>query len=83
MNTLDQKHETNFDANIGKVDVKPAKIDKDEREVHPQYATVSVKIPMDTLTQRDAVKALLDVMEKEFVKVKIINPQGRLDSTEE
>lgn len=74
---MDGQIEAKIDATVNQLNVKPAKYDKDDLEVHPQYATLSLNIPMDSLTQREAVKALLDVMEKEFVKVKITSEQLR------
>ena len=74
---MGEQIEAKFDATVSKVDVKPAKLDKDELEVHPQYATLSLNIPMDSLSQSNSVKALLDVMKKEFVKVTITSEQLR------
>ena len=41
-----------MDANIVQINAKPAKFNKDGEIVHDEYATLTLNIPMDSLTQK-------------------------------
>ena len=68
-----------MDAQIKKLAITPAKFDKESEPVKDESATLTLDIPMDTLTAKKEVMALFEVLSQEFVTVEITNPQGRLD----
>ena len=69
-----------LDAKITQLNAKPANINDKGETVHDEYAALTLKIPMDSLKQKEGVKALFDVLSQEWVKVKVVNEQLRLDT---
>ena len=68
-----------MDAKISQMVTKPAKFNKENELVQDEYVSLTLNIPLDSLTQKKEVLALYEVLSQEFVKVEVTNPQGRLD----
>ena len=60
-----------MDGKINQVVIKPAKFNKDGDLVHDEYATLTLKIPMNSLTQKKEVVALNELLDKEHVNVDV------------
>ena len=60
-----------MDAQLTQVNSKPASFDKDGNIVKDEYASVTLNVPMDSESQREAVKDLLDILSSEWCIVTI------------
>ena len=63
-----------MDAKLKKIAITSAKFDKEGELVQDEFATLTLDVPMDSLTQKKEVMALFEVLSQEFVSVKITVP---------
>ena len=71
-----------MDCQITKLLITPAHFDKDGEIDRDEYATLTLKIPMDTDTGRKWVAGLLEHLSREFVAVQVYNRQMDLPGVE-
>jgi len=74
--------EKTMDAQIKKITIVPPKLDKEGFQITQETATITLAVPIDTGIQKEAVKALFDILSKEWVKVEITAQQQTLKITE-
>ena len=60
-----------MDAQIAKLQIVPANFNKEGEIDRDEYATLTLKIPMDTDTGRDWVAGLFAYLSREFVSVEV------------
>ena len=72
-----------MDAKFKKLQITPAKYSKEQDIEKQEFATLTVEIPMDTLTQTEAVKELLILLGLEFIHVDVYNVRKPADTTNE
>ena len=68
-----------MDALIKKIQVVPKKLDNEGTEKEPENATITLDVPIDTIAQKDCIKALLDILSNEWVMVEITEKQTTLN----
>jgi len=60
-----------MDAMLKKIQITPAKRDKEGDVIGPETALITVEVPLDGKMQLQEVKDLFDVLTKEWIKVTI------------
>lgn len=60
-----------MDAHLKKITITPAKFDKEGEIKENEFATVTLDVPMDSLTQRAFIKELLELLDQQDVYVDI------------
>ena len=60
-----------LDAKISQIVMKPARFNKEGELVDDEHAVLTLKIPMDSLTQKKEVVALNELLDKEHVNVDV------------
>ena len=68
-----------MDAKLKKIAVTPAVIDEDGDIKKDECATLTFDVPLDSMSQRETVKGLFDVLSQEFVSLIVENKQLPLD----
>ena len=68
-----------MDAIIKKLAITPAKFDKEGDIAKDEFATLTLEIPMDSLTQKKEVVALHEFMDQVDVRVEVTSHKGRID----
>lgn len=67
-----------MDGQIKKIALNPPRRDKEGEIIALETATITLSIPMDTVTQQTEVKKLFDILGSEWVKVGITASQMSL-----
>ena len=60
-----------MDAKLRKVQVTPMKFNKEGDVQKEEFATLTFEVPLDSLSQREEIMALFDLLSREWVKVQI------------
>ena len=68
-----------MDARLRKIEITPAKFDKEGEIVQDEFAKLILEVPMDSTSQREAIMDLLGVLDTEFVTAEIQSNQLRMD----
>ena len=71
-----------MDARLQKIQITPAKYDKDGMISKEEFATLSVEIPMDSGSQRQAVIDLLSLLSREFIHVDVYSPRKQKEDAD-
>lgn len=67
-----------LDAKITQVQAKPVKLDKDGMITEEPYATISLKVPLDSESQKSGVLEILDLLSREWVELDITHKQQKM-----
>lgn len=67
-----------MDAQLKKITITPAKFDEDGEIKSAEFATLTLDVPLDSTTQREAIIELLGVLDTEWVKTEIQSLQQRM-----
>ena len=67
-----------MDAQLKKIQITPTKFNDENDIVKDRFATVTFEIDMSTLAQREAITALQDLTDKEFVILTVEPYQTKL-----
>ena len=60
-----------MDAKLKKIQITPVKFDKEGDIKDPEFATVTLEVPMDSTGQRAGVIELCELLDQEWVKLEI------------
>lgn len=60
-----------MDAKLKKIQITPVKFDKEGDIKDPEFATVTLEVPMDSTGQRAGIIALCELLDQEWVKLEI------------
>ena len=60
-----------MDAKLKKIQITPVKFNKDGDVQKEEFATLTFEVPLDSLTQRQEVMALFDLLSREWVKIEV------------
>lgn len=60
-----------MDAKLKKIQVTPMKFNKEGDVQKEEFATLTFEIPLDSLTQREEVMSLFELLSREWVKVEV------------
>ena len=72
-----------MDAQIKKIDIVPAAFDKHGEVTREEYATVTLKVPLDSLKGRSWLANLLTFLSRDYVVVDIQAMQLPLEKVQE
>ena len=72
-----------MDAKLKKIQIDPVKLNADGEIQKSEMATITLEVPLDTISQKDEIVDLLDVLSKEWVKVSITSQQISLSKLSE
>ncbi|MYC75710.1 hypothetical protein F4X10_08110 [Candidatus Poribacteria bacterium] len=67
-----------MDAQIKKITVTPAKFDEDGNIKSSEFATLTLDVPLDSTSQREAIVELMTLLDNEWVKTEIQSLQQRM-----
>ena len=71
-----------MDAQLKQLQIKPATFDKESLMVNHEYASITLNVPLDSASQREAVVELLDLLNKEWCVIEIDGKQSKMDLQE-
>jgi len=60
-----------MDAQLKKIQITPAKFNKEGEIEKEEFATLTFEVALDTITQREAVVALMSVLSREYVVLEV------------
>ena len=60
-----------MDAKLKKIQITPVKFNKDGDVQKEEFATLTFEIPIDSLTQREEVMSLFELLSREWVRVEV------------
>ena len=60
-----------MDAKLKKIQITPVKFDKDGDIKDPEFATLTLAVPMDSTGQRAGVIELCELLDQEWVTIEI------------
>ena len=60
-----------MDAKLKKIQITPVKFNKDGDVQKEEFATLTFEVPLDSLTQRQEVVVLFDLLSREWVRIEI------------
>ena len=60
-----------MDAKLKKIQVIPMKFNKEGDVQKEEFATLTFEIPLDSLTQREEVMSLFELLSREWVRVEV------------
>ncbi len=60
-----------MDARLQKIQITPVKLNSEGDVQKPETAVITLEVPLDSISQREEIIDLLDVLSKEWVKVNI------------
>ena len=60
-----------MDAKLKKIQITPVKFNKDGDVQKEEFATLTFEVPLDSLTQRQAVMALFETLSREWVRIEV------------
>jgi hypothetical protein len=64
-----------MDARLQKIQITPVKLNTEGDIQKPETAVITLEVPIDSISQREAIVELLEVLGKEWVKVEITAQQ--------
>ena len=64
-----------MDARLQKIQITPVKLNAEGDIQKPETAVITLEVPIDSISQREAIVELLEVLGKEWVKVEITAQQ--------
>ena len=64
-----------MDARLKKIQITPVKFDKEGDIKDPEFATLTLEVPMDSTGQRAAIIELCELLDQEWVKLAIEGKQ--------
>lgn len=67
-----------MDAQLKKIAITPAKFDEDGAIKSVEFATLTLDVPLDSKTQREAIVELMTLLDNEWVKTEIQSLQQRM-----
>ena len=67
-----------MDAQLKKITVTPAKFDENGDVKSSEFATLTLDVPLDSTVQREAIVALMALLDNEWVKTDIQSLQQRM-----
>lgn len=67
-----------MDAQLKKIAITPAKFDENGDIKSAEFATLTLDIPLDSKTQREAIVKLMTLLDNEWVKTEIQSLQQRM-----
>lgn len=67
-----------MDAQLKKITVTPAKFDQDGDIKSSEFATLTLDVPLDSASQREAIVELMTLLDNEWVKTEIQSCQQRM-----
>ncbi len=67
-----------MDAQLKKITVTPAKFDENGDVKSSEFATLTLDVPLDSTVQREAIVALMALLDNEWVKADIQSLQQRM-----
>ena len=67
-----------MDAQLKKITVTPAKFDEDGDIKSAEFATITLDVPLDATSQREAIVELMTLLDNEWVKTEIQSLQQRM-----
>ena len=60
-----------MDAKLKKIQITPVKFNKDGDVQKEEFATLTFEVPLDSLTQRQEVMGLFDLLSREWVRIEV------------
>ena len=60
-----------MDAKLKKIQVTPVKFNKDGDVQKEEFATLTFEVPLDSLTQRQEVMTLFEMLSREWVRIEV------------
>lgn len=60
-----------MDAKLKKIQITPVKFNKDGDVQKEEFATLTFEVPLDSLTQRQEVMALFEMLSREWVRIEV------------
>lgn len=69
-----------MDAKLKKIQITPVKFNKEGDVQKEEFATLTFEVPLDSLTQRQEVMSLFDLLSREWVRIEV---EGESIPTEE
>ena len=67
-----------MDAQLKKITVTPAKFDEDGDIKSSEFATLTLDVSLDSTAQREAIVALMTLLDTEWVETEIQSRQQRM-----
>ena len=67
-----------MDAQLKKITVTPAKFDENGDIKSSEFATLTLDVPLDSTAQREAIVALMALLDNEWVETDIQSLQQRI-----
>ena len=64
-----------MDARLQKIQITPVKLNTEGDIQKPETAVITLEVPIDSISQREAIVELMEVLGKEWVKVEITAQQ--------
>ena len=64
-----------MDARLQKIQITPVKLNTEGDIQKPETAVITLEVPIDSISQREAIVELLEVLGKEWVKLEITAQQ--------
>lgn len=68
-----------MDAKLQKIQITPVKLDSEGDIKTREAAVIALEVPIDSISQKEAIVSLLDVLSEEWVQVIITTKQLRLE----
>ena len=69
-----------MDARLKKIQITPVKFDKEGDIKDPEFATLTLEVPMDSTGQRAAIIELCELLDQEWVVAKIGKTVGAVST---
>jgi len=60
-----------MDAKLKKIQITPMKFNKEGDVQKEEFATLTFEIPLDSLTQREEIMSLFDLLSREWVRIEV------------
>ena len=60
-----------MDAKLKKIQITPVKFNKEGDVQKEEFATLTFDVPLDSLTQRQEVMTLFEMLSREWVRIKV------------
>lgn len=67
-----------MDAQLKKITITPAKFDENGDIKSSEFATLTLDVPLDSKTQREAIVELMTLLDNEWVKTEVQSLQQRM-----
>ena len=60
-----------MDAKLKKIQITPVKFNKDGDVQKEEFATLTFEVPLDSLTQRQEVMTLFELLSREWMRIEV------------